>query len=217
MGLHKSHNSCLIFVASTDEYTRGNALFLRGEPQMLARKMELGSDVDRLQVTAREVSFAEDDIIVSKTDAKGIMTYVNDIFLDVSGYTEAEMIGKPHNVIRHPDMPRCVFRLLWDAIKSGNEIFAYVMNRCKNGDHYWVLAHVTPTFGDNGQIVGYHSNRRVPSRAALSVIQPLYTQLLMEEQKYGVGNRAAVDASTKMLMDTLAGKGVSYDQFIHTL
>lgn len=168
-------------------------------------------------LTGREVTFAENDIIVSKTDARGVMTYVNDIFLDISGYTEAEMIGKPHSVIRHPHMPRCVFRLLWDTIKGGHEIFAYVVNRCKNGDHYWVLAHVTPTFDASGQIIGFHSNRRVPDRRALAVIEPLYRQLLAEEERLGGVGRAAVDASTKMLLDTLAAKNTSYDKFILSL
>ncbi len=174
------------------------------------------SDAARLHLTGREATFAENDIIVSKTDARGVLTYVNDIFLEISGYTEDEMIGKPHNVIRHPHMPRCVFKLLWDTIRSGKEIFAYVVNRCKNGDHYWVLAHVTPTYGSDGQIIGFHSNRRVPTRKALAVIEPLYKTLLEEEQRLGAG-RASVEASTKLLMDTLADKGMAYDRFVLSL
>lgn len=171
---------------------------------------------DRLSVTGREVSFSPNDIIVSKTDPRGMMTYVNNIFLDVSGYTEAEMIGKPHNVIRHPHMPRCVFKLLWDTLKSREEIFAYVMNRCKNGDHYWVLAHVTPTFGANNEIVGFHSSRRVPSRAALDVIQPLYRQLYEAEQRQP-DSKSAIENSTAFLMQTLSQKGMNYDQFVLSL
>ena len=92
----------------------------------------------------------------------------------IAGYTEQEVLGKPHSLIRHPHMPRCVFKLLWDTIAGGDEIFAYVVNRCKNGDHYWVLAHVTPSRNTNGDIIGYHSNRRVPDRKIVEgTITPL--------------------------------------------
>lgn len=167
---------------------------------------------ERPILTGHEQKFSSDEFIVSKTDAKGLMTYVNQVFLKVSGYTENEMLGKPHNVIRHPDMPRTVFRLLWDAIRDGREIFAYVVNRCKNGDHYWVLAHVTPTYGSGGDIIGFHSSRRVPSAAALATIQPLYKQLLAEEEK--VGGRAGVEAGLNLLNQLLKSKGMGYDQFI---
>lgn len=91
---------------------------------------------DTLTLTGHERTFPEHEIIVSKTDPRGRMTYVNDIFLLVSGYAEDELIGEPHSKIRHPHMPRCVFKLLWDTILSGREIFAYVNNRAKSGDHY---------------------------------------------------------------------------------
>jgi PAS domain S-box-containing protein len=81
-----------------------------------------------VQPTGRERTWGDEEIIVSKTDLKGIITYANRTFLNVAGYTEEEVLGKPHNMIRHPDMPRCVFKLLWDTIESGNEIFAYVKN-----------------------------------------------------------------------------------------
>ena len=79
--------------------------------------------------------------------------------------------GQAHNIIRHPDMPRCVFDLLWKTIAGGEEIFAYVKNMAKNGDHYWVFAHVTPTFDAGGRIMGYHSNRRVPERGAVATLE----------------------------------------------
>ncbi|MBV5345526.1 MAG: PAS domain-containing protein, partial [Rhodoferax sp.] len=85
----------------------------------------------------------------------------------ISGYEEFEIIGAPHSILRHPDMPRCVFKLLWDSIKNNEEIFAYVLNKSKNGDHYWVHAHVTPTVNRKNEIIGYHSNRRAPSRGAI--------------------------------------------------
>ena len=89
-------------------------------------------------LTGVERHLAPHDIVVSKTDIKGRITYANQVFLDIAGYVEKEVIGRPHNIVRHPEMPRAVFKLLWDTISQGNEIFAYVVNRAKNGDHYWV-------------------------------------------------------------------------------
>ena len=127
--------------------------------------------ISSVQPTGRERMFSENDIIVSKTDLKGIITYANQTFLDVSGYSEEEILGQPHNIIRHADMPQCVFKLLWDTIKEGQEIFAHVENMSKNGDHYWVFAHVTPTFNDARKIIGYHSNRRVPERNHVKIVR----------------------------------------------
>lgn len=162
-------------------------------------------------LTGTESHFAPDEIIVSKTDPRGIITYANEVFIRVSGYSEEELLGAPHSIIRHPDMPRAVFKLLWDTIQAGHEIFAYVVNRAKNGNHYWVLAHVTPTFGKGGAIVGYHSNRRVPARPALAKIIPLYGQLLAEERRHGMAG------STRLLHDLLAKLGSTYDAFVWSL
>lgn len=181
----------------------------------LAKRKE-DVEFDRLSLSGREQTFAADDIIVSKTDSKGILTYVNNIFISISGYDERELIGRPHSLIRHPHMPRCVFKLLWDTISSGEEIFAYVNNRCKNGDHYWVLAHVTPTYGPNHQLIGYHSSRRVPRPEALGVIRPLYQKLLEEEQRHGTG-RAGLEASSKLLSSIISETGKNYDEFILSL
>ena len=86
--------------------------------------------------TGREVSFATDEITVSKTDLHGRITYANDVFVRVSGYSERELLGAPHSILRHPAMPRSVFKLLWDTIGQGDEVFAYVLNLAKNGDAY---------------------------------------------------------------------------------
>ena len=182
----------------------------------MAERVRAGLDTEPF-FSGREVTFAETEIIVSKTDPRGMITYVNDVFMDISGYSEDELIGKPHSLIRHPLMPRCVFKLLWDTVKSGKEIFAYVVNQCKNGDYYWVLAHVTPTIGENGEIIGYHSNRRTPSAQALAAIRPLYAQLVAQEEQQGHHGSAAVEASTRLLSKVLAEKGVSYDKFVLSL
>jgi PAS domain S-box-containing protein len=167
-------------------------------------------------LTGVERTFPEDEIIVSKTDVQGRLTYVNDVFLSVSGYSEPEVMGQPHSIIRHPDMPRAVFKLLWDTIASGQEIFAYVNNRASNGDYYWVLAHITPTFGPDGSIVGYHSNRRSPRREALAKIQPLYRRLL-DIERGAADRKIGLDASMRALTDILATEGKSYGEFIFGL
>jgi PAS domain S-box-containing protein len=165
-------------------------------------------------LTGRERTFDADEIIVSKTDTKGRITYVNDVFLTVSGYAEAEVLGKAHSIIRHPAMPRCVFKLLWDTISSGKEIFAYVLNRAKDGDHYWVFAHVTPTFGPSKDIVGYHSSRRVASAAATSAVSALYQALLTEEAGHADRN-IGMQKATELLLKAVDEAGFdSYDQFI---
>lgn len=166
--------------------------------------------------TGVERTFRDDEIIVSKTDTRGRLTYVNDVFLRVSAYPESELIGRPHNVIRHPDMPRCVFKLLWDTLAGGRELFAYVVNMAGDGAHYWVLAHITPTFGPDGSIVGYHSNRRTASREALDSIEPLYGELLQEELRHS-HPPDAVAASYALLQRKLDELGLTYDQFVWSL
>jgi PAS domain S-box-containing protein len=170
----------------------------------------------KIKPTGREIVFAEDEIIVSKTDLRGIITYANDIFQRVAGYREDELVGQPHNIIRHPAMPRCVFQLLWEVIQKGEEIFAYVLNQAKNGDAYWVFAHVTPSFDASGQIVGYHSNRRLPHPDALERVRPLYAQLLAIEAKFSSPSEA-MRASKAELENLLAQQGESYGSFVFKL
>lgn len=166
--------------------------------------------------TGVERLWDENDIIVSKTDLKGHITYANRLFIEVSGYSEDELLGEPHNIIRHPDMPRCVFKLLWDTIMAGDEIFAYVVNLCKGGDHYWVNAHVTPTFDESGAIVSYHSNRRVPSREAVAKATDLYATLLAEENRHS-NIKEGMAEGTALLNSTLAQAGVEYDEFVFSI
>lgn len=170
-----------------------------------------------VSLTGVERFFEENELIVSKTDLKGRLTYCNDVFLNISGYSEKECLGQPHSMIRHPDMPRSIFGLLWETIQDGREIFAYVVNRCKNGDHYWVHAHVTPSRDGSGNIVGYHSNRRVPDRRILeNAIQPLYAELLAEERRH-TNRKTGMAASTEMIGNLLAEHNKPYDEFIATL
>lgn len=167
-------------------------------------------------LTGVERSFGADEIIVSKTDTKGRIIYANEVFLRLAGYSEPEILGQPHSIIRHPSMPRCVFKLLWDTIQAGKECFAYVVNRSKNGDHYWVLAHVTPTFDAQGNIVSYHSNRRSPRREAVAKADALYQELLAVEARHE-DRKQGMEAGFKALVDKLQALGVPYDEFVFAL
>lgn len=171
-----------------------------------------------IELTGIERTFPDDEIVVTKTDKKGLITYANDVFLSLAGYTEDELLGKPHNLVRHPDMPKCIFKLLWDNISSGKEICAYVVNRSKNGDHYWVYAHVTPWIDTDGNINGFHSSRRVPDRKILeNIIQPIYDELLKTELSSG-SKKDALIASSKLLNEKMNSMGFdSYEEFIHSL
>ena len=161
--------------------------------------------------TNHEKQLSVDEFIVSKTDEKGKILYGNKTFIKISGYTEEELLGKPHSILRHPDMPKIVFQLLWDRLKAKKEIFAYVKNMCKDGSFYWVYANVTVTLDKNDKVIDLHSVRRKPSRESMEVIPGLYAQLLETEKSAGVG------ASEKLLNKTLQDMGVSYDDFIFNL
>ncbi len=172
--------------------------------------------VTGVSLSGQERTFHQDEIIVSKTDLKGKIAYANDVFLRVSGFTEEELLGQPHNIVRHPDMPRCIYKFLWDRIQAGNEIFAYVINRAKNGDHYWVFAHVTPVFGHDRAITGYHSSRRLPTRKAVEAAAGLYALLRAEEAKHA-DRGAAMTAAGALLGNILRDKGTTYDEFVFSL
>jgi len=169
------------------------------------------------QVTGKEITFAENEIIVSKTDLTGKITYGNRLFYKIAGYAEKDCIGTQHNLVRHPAMPRAVFQLLWDTLKSDEEIFAYVKNRAKSGDHYWVFAHVTPSYDISGKQTGYHSNRRVPNRQVVTQhIEPLYKNLLQIEQS-AASPKDGLDASMKAVADLLTKNKLSFNEFMFSL
>ena len=170
----------------------------------------------KVKPTGREAQFRDGELIVSKTDVKGRITYCNDVFLRVAGFEEQELIGAPHSIIRHPDMPRCVFKLLWDTIGAGNEIFAYVINMAKNGDHYWVFAHVTPSFDASGKIVSYHSNRRKPRAEAVAAAAGLYKHLKSIEDAPS-NRKDGMQAAYEEVLGILAKKEIGYDRFVLSL
>ncbi len=173
------------------------------------RKKVTPTDVERVM--------REEDFIVSKTDLKGIITYCNRIFMEFANYSEEELLGHNHNIIRHPDMPSVIFKILWGEIQAGKEVNAYVKNLASDGSYYWVFANITPVYNGKNEIVGYSAVRRAPDREKLkNVIIPLYEKLLAEEKKHSKKSDG-IQASYEMLNKILEEKGMSYEEFILTI
>jgi len=163
------------------------------------------------QITQREKILNQDDFIVSKTDTKGKIIYCNEIFIQMAGYPAADLIGANHNLIRHPDMPKIAFKLVWDKIQAKEEFFGLVKNLCSDGGYYWVFAYITADLDLNGNIVSYTSVRRKATQSAVDTIIPIYQQLLQAEQSGGT------NASEKVLQDLLKKHDLEYDEFIINL
>lgn len=159
-----------------------------------------------------EVTLADDEFIVSKTDTKGRITYVNRTFMRIADYRESQLLGAQHNIIRHPDMPRGVFRFLWQTLQQGNEFFGFVKNLTANGSYYWVFANVTPDYDSQGQLKGYFSVRRKPPLRAIETVEPLYQEMLKVEA--AAGSAKAPDASIEYLQGKLNELDVEYEPFV---
>ena len=127
-------------------------------------------------VTERERDFPSTQRLISATDTRGIITYCNDEFVGVSGFEREQLLGSPHNIVRHPDMPEAVFAHMWGYLKAGKAWMGIVKNRCRNGDFYWVNAYVTPIF-ENGQVTGYESVRVKPDAEQVRRASQLYAQM----------------------------------------
>jgi len=169
----------------------------------------------KIQALNQERQLPDNSYIVSKTDLKGRITYANRIFMEMARYSEKELLGVQHNIIRHPDMPRGAFKFVWDTIKQGQEVFAYVKNLAKDGQYYWVFANITPDKDAKGNITGYLSVRRKPSREAIATIEPIYQQMLNIEKQHTTKDQ--MEHSIAFLVDALNSKGVSYEEFILTI
>ncbi|WP_050464189.1 methyl-accepting chemotaxis protein [Herbaspirillum autotrophicum] len=150
-----------------------------------------------MPVTNHEHQLRDTESIVSKTDLSGNISYVNPYFVEVSGFTEQELIGAPQNIVRHPDMPTEAFADLWKTLKSGMPWTGMVKNRCKNGDYYWVLANVTP-IRDGGQPVGYMSVRTTPSRQQVAAAEEIYRRF-REKKARGLAIKQGQVVSTGVL------------------
>ncbi|NPA58990.1 MAG: PAS domain-containing protein [Epsilonproteobacteria bacterium] len=150
----------------------------------------------------QEIELDPKRYIVSETDEKGRITFANDYFMEVSGYTQEELIGKPHNIVRHPDMPKVVFKLLWETIGAGKNLNAVVKNLAKDGRYYWIFTEFEIRKDtDTGKIIGYHASRKSISKHVIDVIAQLYTELLEIEKN------DSVEASQKYLVEFLKSKG----------
>ena len=169
----------------------------------------------KIQPTQHEIVLADSDFIVSKTDLTGRITYANRIFMRIANFSERELLGVQHNIVRHPDMPRGAYRLMWETLKRGEEFFAFVKNMTADGNYYWVFANVTPDRGDDGQTVGYFSVRRKVNAEALRTVIPLYQQMQQIEREAGAAR--APDASMSFLQDKLRELGTDYDRLVLSL
>ncbi|GAA5158221.1 methyl-accepting chemotaxis protein [Viridibacterium curvum] len=158
-----------------------------------------------MPVTNHELPLGQDTMIVSKTDTKGRITYVNRDFIDISGFTETELIGAPHNIVRHPDMPPEAFADLWRSLSEGLPWIGMVKNRCKNGDHYWVEAHAAPMF-ENGVVTGYISVRRTPTRAQVESAEQAYREFREGRAKGLCVRRGRVISKNKARIEDLADR-----------
>ena len=143
-----------------------------------------------LPITGRSVDFAPDANILSTTDLDSTITYANPDFIEVSGYELSELLGTPHNLLRHPDMPPAAFSHMWQTLKAGRSWMGMVKNRCRNGDHYWVSAYVTP-IQENGRVVGYESVRSKPNSEQVRRAEALYARLNQGRPAIGRGEAFA--------------------------
>ena len=150
-------------------------------------------------------------MIISKTDTQGKITYVNREFCRISGYERKELLREPHRIIRHPDMPRGVFKLFWQTLQAGDEFNGFVKNRCKNGDYYWVFATVSPWYAADGKSLrGYFSARRIAKPKGINFFADIYRDMLAKEA--GLSGSNAPATSMTYLLDICQQEGLNYDQ-----
>jgi len=156
----------------------------------------------------REIKLDPSKTIMSKTDEKGIIEYANDYFMEICKYEEYELMGQPHNVIRHPDMPKVVFKLLWQRLFKGENIHALVKNLAKDGSYYWVLTNFETKYDKEGNIVSHYSRRKAAPGNAVFLIEKIYKTLVAIENTQGA------DVAEKYFYGLLEEKEQSYDEFI---
>ncbi len=169
-------------------------------------------EIQRPVPVDKEVSWDKSLVIMSKTDALGRNEYSKEAFIHVSGYEDYELISQPHNIIRHPDMPKVIFKCLWDELKNGNNFHAIVKNMAKSGRYYWVITDFEVIKDDNGKILNYVGRRKsVPAEVIIKHIEPLYKRLLQIEAVSGL------DASEKYLRGFLEEKKKTYIEFVHDI
>jgi PAS domain S-box-containing protein len=148
-----------------------------------------------------EIELKNNVYIESDTDPKGVITYANDYFAEISRYTPEELVGQPHNIVRHPDMPKILFKILWDRLKAGENFIAAVKNLAKDGRYYWVFTDFETEKNDAGEITGYKAIRKKISHHVTDLLDPLYKKLVAIEKEGGM------EASEKYLNDFLKEHG----------
>ena len=158
-----------------------------------------------------ELFLKDNTLITSKTDLKGKITYGNKDFIHYGGYKEEEFLNKPHSLVRHPQMPKSAFKLLWDYLKEKKEFFAFVCNLSKTGKTYWVFANVTPSYDEKDEVVGYYSVRRRPSKEGVETISKIYSKLLEIEKTQGVNQ------AIQFTLNFLKENNITWDEFIINL
>jgi len=161
--------------------------------------------------TGVEIKLSSQKMLVSKTNSRGIIIYGNENFVDISGYSESELIGSPHNILRHPDMPKAIFYLMWQRIRKGKNIMAVVKNLSKNGDHYWVTTDFDIRKDRDGKIQSYMAFRQSAPRNVIDTIEKLYEKMLEIEDEH------SMDESLEYLDGYLEERGMDYDKFIEDL
>lgn len=166
----------------------------------------------KIEPTRNEVSLGAGEMIVTKTDLTGRITYANRTFMRISNFGERDLLGVQHNIVRHPDMPRGVYRFMWETLKNDQEFFGLVKNMTSDGDFYWVFANVTPDLDVNGRAMGYFSVRRPPPPDAVRAVIPLYEAMLRVERE--VGAASAPEASLALLKRTIADQNTTYEKFV---
>jgi len=159
-----------------------------------------------------EIKLSDKRYIVSRTDSLGVIEYGNDYFHEICGYSEAELVGKPHNIIRHPDMPKVLFKLMWERINKGEDIRAIVKNLAKDGSYYWVVTEFEPKIDPvTNKIVSHTAFRRYVPQKAINTIAPIYKKLLEIEQEQNV------QTSEAYLLEFLEKNNTTYDEYIEKL
>ena len=165
--------------------------------------------VERPTPIDKEVGWNKSQVVISETDVYGRITNVNDVFCNVCGYSPEEMIGQPHSIIRHPDMPKLVFKLLWDNLKVGNNFIGVIKNLAKSGEYYWVITDFEMRRDATGNITHYIARRKsVPKAVIENYVAPLYETLLKLEKVGGM------ELSTRFFKNYLAKQGKDYIDFI---
>ena len=129
-----------------------------------------------------EEVFFDGKTLISETDTKGIITFVNRKFVEMSGYTKEEALGQPHSILRHPDMPKAAFEEMWKVVKSGKIWEGYVKNLRKDGKFYWVIVNIIPKYDDNQNIIGYTASRKIPNRDMIDKIYIQYQEMIKKEK-----------------------------------